>query len=143
MSTSILNKFYPFSEAVAEKVHNLGSDTFYIQLLNSPISASCAVEADLPADIGTGNGYITGGFSAGSAVSSSQTNGVYTLKLANYTVTASGGVLGPFRYLVIYNQTSTNDNLVGWMDYGQSISLNNGESFYIQFDQTMGVLTLQ
>ena len=143
MSTAILNKFYPFSEALAEKVHNLGSDTFYIQLLNSPISASCAVEADLPADIGTGNGYTSGGFSAGSAVYSGQSNGVYVLKIANQTVTASGGVLGPFQQVVIYNQTSTNDNLIGWMDYGLPISLNNGENFYIQFDQTMGVLTLQ
>ena len=143
MSTAILNKFYDFADAICQEKHNLGTDTFYIQLLNTPISASCAIESDLPPDIGTGNGYISGGFSAGSAIYSGQTKGIYTLKIANQTVTASGGVLGPFEYVVLFNQTAPNDNLIGWMDYGFPITLNNGESFYIEFDQTMGILTLQ
>ena len=143
MSTAILNKFYPFVNQLASESHNLGSDTFYIELLNSPISASCAVEADLAPDIGTGNGYTTGGVICGSAVYSGQVNGVYKLILPNVTITGSGGIIGPFQYVVVFNQTAPTDELVGWMDYGSPVSVNNGESFYIEFDQTMGVLTLQ
>jgi hypothetical protein len=52
------NKFQAFVEALAEKKHDLGSDTFYVQLLNSaPDAALDAVETDLPADLSTGNGY--------------------------------------------------------------------------------------
>ena len=73
--------------------------------------------------------------------SSSQTGGTYKLKLTDLVLTATGAV-GPFRYVVIYNDTSATDALIAYYDYGSSISLAAGETFTIDFDGTNGFLQL-
>ena len=138
---AVQNKFNSFVEAVAEKVHNLGADTFKVMLTNTAPVATNTVKADL-VEIAAGNGYTAGGNTA-AVVSSAQTAGTYKLTLADPAVwTAAGGTIGPFRYSVIYNDTATNKELIGWWDYGSSITLNIGETFTVDLDQTNGLLTL-
>lgn len=136
------NKFNSFVEALAEKVHNLGSDTLKVYLSNATPSASLdLVKTDL-AEISAGNGYTAGGNQA-TITSSAQSGGTYKLVLADpATWTASGGTIGPFQYAVLYNDTATNDELIGWWDYGSAITLNAGETFTVDFDPTSGVLTI-
>jgi hypothetical protein len=136
------NKFHAFVEALAEGKHNLGSDTLKVYLSNAtPSAADDAVKADL-AEISAGNGYTAGG-NAASLGASSQTGGTYKLVLDDPTTwTASSGTIGPFRYAVLYNDTATNDELIGWWDYGSSITLAASETFKVDFDATDGVLTL-
>jgi hypothetical protein len=137
------NKFQSFVEALAEKKHDLGTDEFYVQLMNTaPDAANDAVEADLPADLGTGNGYTSGGLSCGTATGSSQTGGTYKLDIADKVITASGGSIGPFRYVVLFNQDATSDELIGYYDYGSALTLLDTESLTIDFDGTNGVLTI-
>ena len=107
------NKFNSFVEALAEKVHNLGSDTLKVMLTNSAPSATNTVKADLT-EISAGNGYTAGGTQA-TISSSAQTSGTYKLVLADVVFTATGSV-GPFRYVVLYNDTATNKELLGWYD---------------------------
>ncbi len=137
-----LNKFDCFSENVAEKVHALGTDQLVVALCaaaNAPI-ASNTVLANLTqasyTNCSTRN--ITNGTSA-------QTSGTYKLVLTDLTLTASGGSVGPFRYIVIYNDTPTSpaDPLIGWYDYGSDLTLANGETLLIDFDGSAGFLTLQ
>jgi len=136
------NKFNQFVEDLAEKVHNLGSDTLKVALSNTAPSASNTVFANIT-EISAGNGYTAGG-TAATISSSAQTTGTYKLVLADVVFTASGGSIGPFRYVVLYNDTPTSpaDPLIGWYDYGSSISLNTGETFTVDFDGSNGVLTL-
>lgn len=134
------NKFRAFVEAVAEKVHNLGADTLKVLLTNTAPVNTNAVKADLT-EISAGNGYTAGG-AAASITSSSQSAGTYKLVLGDVVFTASGGSIGPFRYAVLYNDTAANDELIGWWDYGSSITLASGETFTVDFDPTNGVLTL-
>lgn len=135
------NKFNSFVEALAEKVHNLGSDTLKVMLTNTAPVATNSVKADLT-EISAGNGYTAGGNTA-SVTSSAQTSGTYKLVLGDpATWTASGGSIGPFRYAVLYNDTATNKELIGWWDYGSALTLAAGESFTVDFDPTTGVLTL-
>jgi hypothetical protein len=136
------NKFHSFVEAVAEKKHNLGSDTLKVYLSNAtPSAADDAVKVDL-AEISAGNGYTAGGNQA-NITTSAQTTGTYKLVLADpATWTAAGGTIGPFRYAVLYNDTATNDELIGWWDYESSITLAIGETFTVDFDPTNGVLTI-
>lgn len=136
------NKYNVFVEDLAEKVHNLGSDTLKVALSNTaPNAGTHAGLADI-SQISAGNGYTTGGNSA-SVTSSAQTSGTYKLVLGDpATWTASGGSIGPFRYAVLYNDTSTGDRLIGWWDYGTAITLSDGESFTVDFDPTSGVLTI-
>lgn len=142
------NKFHSFVEAVAEKVHNLGSDTLKVYLSNDAPDTGDTVRKtnggaqNGPEEIAAGNGYTAGGNSC-SITSSSQTSGTYKLVLADpATWTASGGSIGPFRYAVLYNDTASNDELIGWWDYGSAITLAAGESFQVDFDASTGVLTI-
>jgi len=134
-------KFNPFVENLAEKVFNLGSDTLKIALTNTaPTAATDSQFTDIT-EISAGSGYTAGG-TAATISSSSQSSGTYKLVLADVTFTASGGTIGAFRYVVLYDDTATNDELIGYWDYGSSISITNGNSFLIDFDPTNGALQL-
>lgn len=134
------NKFRSFVEAVAEKVHNLGSDTLKVMLTNvAPVNTN-TVKADLT-DIAAGNGYTAGG-TATTVSSSAQSAGTYKLVGGDVVFTASGGTIGPFRYAVLYNDTASNDELIGWWDYGAAITLAATETFTVDFDATNGILTI-
>jgi hypothetical protein len=134
------NKFQPFVENLAEKVFNLGSDTLKVLLTNSAPAAANGVKSDLT-EISSGNGYTAGGATA-SISSSAQTSGTYKLVLGDVTITASGGSIGPFRYAVLYDDTAASDQLIGYWDYGSSITLADGESITVDFDASAGVLTI-
>jgi hypothetical protein len=128
------NKFDSFVEALAEKVHNLGSDQLVVALTNSAPSAANTVLANI-----TEITYTNLSSRNVTTSSSSQTSGTYSLVCTDLVLTASGAV-GPFRYVVLYNDTAASDQLIGYYDYGSSISLANGETFTIDFGAT--VLTI-
>ena len=130
------NKINSFTEALAEKVHNLGSDTLTIALTNSAPVASNTVLANI-----TQISYTNLSTRVVTVTSSAQTSGTYKLVLQDLVLTASGAV-GPFQYVVLYNDTATNDELIGWYDYGSALTLANTDTFTIDFDGTNGVLQL-
>lgn len=134
------NKFNSFVEALAEKAHNLGSDTLKIALTNTAPVATNTVLANIT-QISAGFGYTTGGTAAG-ITSSAQTTGTYKLVLADVVFTAAGGSVGPFRYAVLYNDTAASDELIGYYDYGSELTLGAGDTFTVDFDGTTGALTL-
>lgn len=130
------SKFQPFVEALAEKVHNLGSDTLKVALTNTVPVNTYATLSQI-----TEISYTTCSSRAITTTSSAQTSGTYKLVLQDLVLTASGSV-GAFRYVVIYNDTATNDELIGWYDYGSSITLANTDTFTCDFDAAQGLLQL-
>jgi hypothetical protein len=132
-------KFNSFTEAIAEKVHNLGSDTLMVALC---ASANAPVATNTQLSNLTQIAYTYCSTRAITRTSSAQTGGTYKLVLADLVLTASGGAVGPFRYAVIYNDTATNKELIGFYDYGADITLNDTETLTLDFDATNGVLTL-
>ena len=134
------NKFQAFVEHLAEKVHNLGSDQLAIALTasaNAPVATN-GLLGDL-----TQIAYTNLSSRNVTTSSSAQTSGTYKLVCADLVLTATGAVAS-FRYVVLYNDTPTSpaDPLIGWYDYGSTVTLANGETFTIDFDGTNGVLTL-
>lgn len=134
------NKFNAFVEALAEKKHDLGADTLKIMLSNTAPSSANAVKADIT-EISAGNGYTAGGATA-TQTASSQTGGTYKLVLTDVVFTASGGTMAASRYHVLYNDTAASKDLIGWWDYGSSVSPAAGETLTTDFDATNGVLQL-
>lgn len=140
MAAAALNKFYCLTEDLAHKKHNWSTDQFKLMLTNTAPSLSNTQSSNI-IEITAGNGYAAGGITL-TTVSSGQTAGLYRLILADFTLNATGNI-GPWRYAVLYNATAANGPLIGWYDYGSSITLVNGEGFLFDFDASNGVLLLQ
>jgi predicted sugar kinase len=133
------NKFNQFVADMANKVHNLGTDTLKVMLTNSAPVATNTNYSQLT-DLATGGGYTAGGASV-TGQSSTQTSGVEKLlgSLASPTWTATGSGFGPFRYAVIYNSTA-GGNLIGYWDNGSAVTLAATQTFTVALDSTNGIL---
>ena len=129
-------KVLSFPEAVAEKVHNLGSDTLTVALTNTTPTTTWTQLSDL-----TEVSYTNLSSRVITTTSSSSSAGTYTLALEDLELTASGAV-GPFRYIYIYNDSATNDELVAYFDYGSEVTLASPDTFTCDFDGSNGLLTL-
>ncbi len=139
---AVFTKYEVFVENLAEGVHNLGADTLDYALTNrAPVVGSDTLLSDIT-ELSTGNGYTQGGHTP-SITSSAQTSGTYKLVLADVTITATGAV-GPFRYVVLYNNTPSSplNPVISFWDFGASLTMANLETFTIDADATTGVLTI-
>lgn len=141
--------FNKVNDFVKNAVHNmdLESDQIVIALSNTAPGS----EASNPA--ADGNGVLANVTQVAytnlssrnvTTTSSTQTGGTYKLVLADITLTSTGGTTGPFRYVYIYNDTVTTpaDPLIGYYDYGSSLTLNDGDSLTVDFSAANGVLQI-
>jgi hypothetical protein len=139
------NKLPGFVEHLAEKVHNLGSDQLAVALSNTAPGAESSPPNGATANCVLANvtqiTYTNLSSRNITTDTSAQSGGTYKLVVDPLVLTASGSV-GPFRYVYVYNDTAASDNLIGYYDYGSSISLANGETFTIDFDDTDGLLQI-
>ncbi len=128
---------------------NCSSDQFTVALSNT----APAAETTDPQDDGEGvlgnvtQAVYTNLKDAATAreittTSSSQAGGTYKLILADLTLEAAGGSVGPFRYVYIYDDDVANDPLVCFYDYASSITLADGEKLEIDFSATDGLFQL-
>ena len=131
------NKFQQFVEDLAKKVHNLDTDTLKVMLTNTAPVATNSVKTDLT-EISAGNGYSAGG-TAVTGQDAEHTTGTMGLSGSDVVFTASGGTIGPLRYAVLYNDTPTSpaDPLIGFWDYGSSITLADGDTLTVDFGSTI------
>lgn len=135
------NKFNQFVEDLAKGVHNFTDDstcTVTVALTNAsnaPVATN-SVLANL-----TQISYTNLNSRVITGVTAEQTSGTVSFTASDLVLTASGTV-ATFRYVVLYNDdpTSPADPLIGWYDYGSDVTLNNGETFTIDF--TTGFATL-
>lgn len=141
------NKYQQFVDDLGAKVHDLigtaGStaDVLKVMLSNTaPNAATHAVRADVT-ELSTANGYTSGGSSTANV--GSESGGVLTVVGTDVVFTAAGGSIGPFRYAILYNDTPTSpaDPLIGWWDYGSSITLLDTETFTVDFGASLFTIT--
>lgn len=139
---ALYQKFNQFVEDLCHGVHDLSADTLKVMLTLTAPTGGNEVKADLT-EISAGNGYTAGGTQATTS-SSAQTTGTYKLVVGDVVFTAVGGTIGALRYSVLYNDTPTSpaDPLIGYWDYGSSITLNDGETLTWDADAGTGILTL-
>lgn len=131
MATLTFVDYDSHSANIHNKVHNFSSDTLKLALTNTAPTVATDTELADITELGAGNGYTSGGETI-TISSSTQTGGAYSLVGSGTVVwTASGGAIGPFRYLVFYNDTATNDELIGYYDYGSALTLNDGDDLTV------------
>jgi len=129
-------KVNSFVENLAEGLIDLSGSALTVALTNTAHEAAWDELADL-----TEVSYTNCSSRVITVSTSSQTSGTYKLVCADLTLTASGEV-GPFQYVYIYDDGSTGDKLIGYYDYGSAVTLADGDTFKIDFNQDDGVLTL-
>ena len=133
-----LNQHNSFIEDVFEGVHNFSTDQLMVALCaaaNAPTAEDSLLEDLTEID------YTNLSSRAVTTISSSQTDGVYKLILEDLVLTATGGPVGPFRYIDLYNDTPAGKPLIGWADYGSDLTLQNGEVLTLDFDGTSGAIS--
>lgn len=133
------NKFNRFVTDLALGVHNLDTGALKIYLSNTAPVATNSVKADIP-EISTGNGYA-GPIDVSGVVT--QNTSTMELSATDQVITASGGAIATFRYVILYNDTpaSPADPLIGWWDYGSAVSLATGESLTVDFGATVATIS--
>ena len=135
-----LTKFYSFVEALHEGKHDLGSNQLKWILTSNAPSLTWTQLSDVTGQLSTANGY-TQNDKVMTVTSSAQSLGLFTLIASDVTFTASGGNLGSgsFRYAILYNESSTNDLLIGFLDYGYLVTVASGQTFTLEFDGVSGI----
>jgi hypothetical protein len=133
-------KFYCLTADLAHGVHDLGSDELKFILTDTAPLLTSTVVGDI-AQISAGGGYPAGGIAI-NVLSSGQTGGIYRLMLEDYIFTATGPVES-FRYIVLYNNTSSSKALILYLDYGSSIAtMTNNRQLLIDFNGVDGAVIL-
>tara|TARA_R110000737_G_scaffold336518_1_gene356058 strand:- start:696 stop:1133 length:438 start_codon:yes stop_codon:yes gene_type:complete len=141
--------FNKVNDFVVNAVHNmdLASDQVVVALSNTALAS----ESSNPSTDGNGVlanvtqiTYTNLSTRDVTTSSSTQSGGTYKLVLADITLTSTGGATGPFRYVYIYDDTVTvpADPLIGYYDYGSSLTLNDGDSLTVDFSAANGVLQI-
>lgn len=133
MATSTQTKFNDYINQLHRAKHDWSTHTFKIMLTNAAPAVTNTIKADLT-EIAAGNGYPAGGPTT--TVTMAMAAGVLSVSGAQATITASGGNIGPFRYAALYNDTATTpaDALVSFIDYGSALTLADGDSLTIKFN---------
>lgn len=127
------NKFQGFVGYLGVGAVNLNTDTLKVYLSNATPSASLDdIKTDL-AEISMTNEINHGAGGADTANTYAEASGTGTCTATDVTFLASGGTVGPFQYVVLYDDTHASDILIGWWDYGSAVTLNSGESFTVDF----------
>jgi hypothetical protein len=144
---AVFNKLNGFVEHLSLGVHNLATNQLKLALSNVNPTAEATPPTGATANCVLANvteiAYTNLSARNITTTSSAQASGTYKLVLSDLTLNATGAV-GPFRYIYVFNDTPTSpaDPLIGYYDYGASLTLSNGESLTIDFDQVNGALTL-
>jgi hypothetical protein len=134
---AVFVKYEVFSEDLAEKIHDLNADTLRVLLSNTAPNVATHQIRSSVTELSTANGYTSGGVDTQNATSRS--GGTTSVTGVDFTITASGGSIGPFRYAILYNDTPTSpvDPLIGYWDYGSSITLADTEAITVDFGASM------
>jgi hypothetical protein len=140
------NKLNGFVEHLAQGVHNLNTGAITVALSNTAPGSegtppTGATSTCILANV-TQVAYTNLSTRVFAGVSATQSAGTLTLAATDLVLTSTGGSTGPFRYIYVYNDTPTSpaDPLIGYWDYGSSITLNTGETLTV--DLPGDILTL-
>lgn len=123
--------FEEFGKDLSNKVHNLGSDTFKVALIDNstpPTAADASPQwSDYSGNEVSGTGYTAGGETL-SGTSIAEAGGVTTFDdTGNVTWSQDGAGPTNIYWAILYNDTASNDEAIGFLDMGGAVSLQDGD----------------
>lgn len=118
--------------AIGRNDIDLDTHTFKAVLSNTAPNLTTNTQLSNITQISNGNGYTTGGVTLTSVTFAVVTGSTYRFDSADFEWAASGGSIGPFRYVILYSDTSTNDLLLGQYDFGSAITIPDGSFFRVE-----------
>ena len=134
-----LSKTYYFTLDLGAKLHDLSANTLKLAFCtnaNAPTTAS-HILTDLTKVSNTNIGGVDPSLST---VTWTQSTGTATLGAATCTITSVTGDF-TFRHIVIYNDSATNKNIIGWYDYGSDLTLKGANADQLVITFPSGILT--
>jgi len=135
MATAALNLFNCYTENITKGVHNLQTAQLKVALTSAAPIATNTVLANL-----TEADYTYASTRNLTTTSAVQTSGTTHIIVADLEITATGGSVGAFRYVTVYDSTAAGSPLIGWYDIGSSITLADTQKLVINLDNSLGFL---
>ena len=125
----LLTKFNCFSKDLAEKKHNLATDTLTVAFTSVSPLLTNAVIADI-----TQISYANFTSSRNLTITTSLVNGIYTITASNLNISVSAN--SPFfTHLVVYNATTPTGLLIGYYDLQATAYISTSSPFTAAFSQ--------
>ena len=140
---AIFSKFTCFKTDLGLGLHNLNTDTLSAYLSNDAPAAGDTVYnggATGPVDLTTKNGYTAGGMDITNVWAAGALTSADTIVWTGDADEDALGI-GPFRYAVLYNSTAAAKNLIGWWDYGSTVTVMAGETFTVDYGASVLTIT--
>lgn len=140
---TFIDAFKDFQGGAAPDM-DFANDQFTIYLSDeAPIVATDSPKSDI-LNITEQNGYTETNLTT-TWVETAGGSGIFVLRHnADVAWTASGGSFGPFRYVVVYNNTITTplDLLCGFWDTGVENTITVGNTFTVDLNATFDIFSL-
>lgn len=129
------HKFQHFPLDLVNGIHDFDAHVFKVMLTNAAPDPANHVKADLT-EISPSGGYAAGGPAV--TITTSEAAGVASVTASDVLINALGGSIGPWRYAALYNDTASGKPLIGWWDYGSSVTVSGTDDLTITF--TTGII---
>lgn len=123
--------------SMMNKEVDLDTDTIKAALFTSSATVGADVVglSDLGANqVANGNGYTTGGVAVTPSITDQDGSDNTKYDISDPSWTASGGSIGPFRYLVVYDDTHASDQIIYIVDLGTNVTITSGSTWTLNVD---------
>lgn len=130
MAAGDFTLFEQFSAEISN-IHDLDADTIKLALITSAVAPTAADATATPFTTytqvaGTG-GYTTGGEDIAAVFTEVGGTATFDDDGTNVTWTQNASSPTNARYAILYNDTATSDNSIGWFDLGAVIDMTAGD----------------
>ena len=133
------NLFNDFAEQLAKGVHNFGTDTIKLFLSNSaPVATNAALSEITEIDYANISG------AAAPTVTVAVSDATDTVLSSDQVVITATGAVPTFQYYGLYNDSAVSpaDALICWWDHGSAVTLADGETFTVKFNNQASAGTI-
>ena len=130
MATGDVTIFQEVSEMIGESVFNFASDTLKLGLIDNTTAPTAADATPRWSDYSANEVSAAGGYTANgitlTSVTYTEAAGVATLDAANVSLTQNGSGFTDAYWGIIYDDTATNDEAIGFVELGGPVSEQAG-----------------